>query len=109
MSKNYQPSTETKSGSNSGVPALLANDVTSTAAAMVERVLTELTGHIYSPRIRLLTIDQVSEATNIGKSTIYKLMDEGRFPKPQRELGKNLWRESALIAWADHNDPNGDH
>ena len=87
------------------VSPALSTEVASTAAAPV---LTQLVGHIYSPRIKLLDIDQVCEATGQGKTTIYELIKDGRFPKPQQNLGKNMWRESALIKWADANDPNLD-
>lgn len=86
----------------------LSRDVAMAAAAVVERVLSQLAGRIYSPRIKLLDIEQVCEATGQGRSTIYELIKQEKFPKPQRNLGKNMWRESALIAWADANDPNRD-
>jgi len=90
------------------VAEALGGDLALAAAGVVERVLSQLIGRVYSPRIKLLDIDQVSEATGQGRSTIYELIKQGRFPKPQRNLGKNMWRESALIAWADANDPNRD-
>lgn len=76
------------------------------AADVTAQVLTTLFGRIFSPRIKLLDIKQVSEATGLGRSTILEMVKQGTFPKPQRNLGKNMWRESALIAWADRNDPN---
>ena len=92
-----------------GLPPPLADAVAVAAATVVERVLGNLLGRTYSPRIKLLDIEQVCEATGQGKSTIYRLIEEGKFPKPQRNLGRNMWRESALIAWADANDPNQNH
>jgi predicted DNA-binding transcriptional regulator AlpA len=44
--------------------------------------------------------------TGLGKSTIYQLIQEKKFPKPLNDLGRNFWRESTLIAWADSRDPN---
>jgi prophage regulatory protein len=88
------------------VPTPLGEEFKRHLAEVLSRVVTELLGRNYSPRIRLLDISNVSEAMGLGKSTIYTMVDEGRFPKPQRNLGKNLWRESTLIAWCDANDPN---
>lgn len=65
-----------------------------------------IAGRVYSPRIKLLDIEQVCEATRLGKTTVYGMMEKGLFPKPQKNLGKNLWRESAIISWLDANDPN---
>ena len=48
----------------------------------------------------------VQEITGLSRSTIYALIDRQVFPKPQRNLGRNMWRESTLIAWMDANDPN---
>ncbi len=88
------------------VAAPLSNEVALAAAALVERVLSQLAGRIFSPRIKFLDIKQVCEATGLGRSTIYALIQQHKFPKPQRNLGRNMWRESGLIAWADANDPN---
>lgn len=71
-----------------------------------ERLMCALQRRTFSPRIKLLDIGQVCEATGLGERTIYRLIEEGRFPKPQKNMGRNLWRESCLIAWADANDPN---
>lgn len=75
-------------------------------AAMADALAGALAGRVYSPRLKLLSIEQVCEATGLGKSTIYQMVEAGTFPKPQMNLGKNRWRESALIAWMDANDPN---
>lgn len=72
----------------------------------VERLAQLLAGRVFSPRITLLSIKQVCEVTRLGRSTIYDMVRVGTFPEPQRALGKNLWRESTLIAWCERNDPN---
>lgn len=76
------------------------------AAELLEQLARLITRRVYSPRIKLLGIDQVCEATGLAQRTIYSLMADGKFPKPQQNLGKNMWRESAIIAWMDANDPN---
>jgi predicted DNA-binding transcriptional regulator AlpA len=84
----------------------LSEEIAAAAAGILERVLSQLLGRAYSPRIKLLNLRQVCQATGLGKTTIYALLDSGGFPKPQANLGKNMWRESTLISWADSNDPN---
>lgn len=50
--------------------------------------------------MKLLRIKQVIDMTTLSRSTIYRLIDKGEFPK-----GKNLssrtvvWSESELILW----------
>lgn len=89
-----------------GLPDRLAAERNRAAAALVEKLLGELVGRVYSPRIKLLDIRQVCEATGLGRSTILRMVEQGTFPKPQLNLGKQMWRESRLIAWADAHDPN---
>jgi excisionase family DNA binding protein len=84
----------------------LAAELRRATADALDAVAARLAGRVYSPRIKLLTIAQVCEATTLGESTVYRMVEDGKFPKPQRGVGKNLWRESAIIAWCDRNDPN---
>ncbi len=50
--------------------------------------------------MKLLRIKQVVEMTTLSRSTIYRLIDKGEFPK-----GKNLssrtvvWNESDIAGW----------
>jgi predicted DNA-binding transcriptional regulator AlpA len=76
-------------------------------AELLEQLARIISARVYSPRIRLLNVDQVSEATGYSKRTIAAKVAAGTFPKPQKDSdGKNMWREAALIAWAERNDPN---
>lgn len=51
-------------------------------------------------RERLLRIADVEAATGCKKSTIYKLMREGRFPARVRITARYaVWPESAVMAW----------
>jgi prophage regulatory protein len=88
----------------SAVPGELAAEVSQAAAALVERLLAQLCGHIYSPRIRLLDIDQLGDTTGLAPSTIYQLVAEGHFPKPIKIGRQNKWRESTLITWLDRRE-----
>lgn len=48
----------------------------------------------------LLRIKKVSKITGVGRSTIYKWMDEGRFPRPLKIGGRAIaWRQSDLNDW----------
>lgn len=42
----------------------------------------------------------VTEITSLSRSTIYRLMDEGRFPRPVKLTGKSVaWPESRIAEW----------
>lgn len=42
----------------------------------------------------------VEELTGLGRTTIYKLMSAGQFPRPVRLTGRAVaWPESAVVAW----------
>lgn len=84
----------------------LADELKSATTQIVEHLANKLAGRTFSPRIKLLTIDDVVEATRLGASTIDEMVRAGKFPKPQSNVGKRLWREATLIAWCDANDPN---
>lgn len=49
---------------------------------------------------RMLHIDEVVELTGLSRSTIYKKMAKGEFPKPLK-LGERAvrWRQSEVEAW----------
>lgn len=52
------------------------------------------------PRDRLVRLPEVEGMTGCKKSTIYKMIAEGRFPKPVR-LGTRTvaWPETAVLQW----------
>jgi len=45
---------------------------------------------------RLIRLPEVIRLTGIPKSTIYKLISDGRFPKPQRLGRLALWKSSEV-------------
>ena len=52
------------------------------------------------PRDRLLRLPAVETATGCKKSTIYKLMKEGKFPRCVYVTGRIVaWSESAVLTW----------
>lgn len=93
-----------RAGEAIGAP--VSEDVRRAAADALAGVADIIAGRVFSPRIRLLDIHDVCEALKLGERTVRTMMEEGRFPKPQEGIGKHLWRESAIIAWMDRNDPN---
>lgn len=53
-----------------------------------------------APRDRLLRLPDVEAATGCKKSTIYKLMKEGKFPACVRITERmSACRESAVLSW----------
>jgi prophage regulatory protein len=50
----------------------------------------------------LLKLDAVKMATGLGRSTIYRMMDAGTFPRPL-QLGPNSvrWRTSHVVEWTN--------
>ena len=49
---------------------------------------------------RILRIGKVSEMTGVRKSTIYKNVADGSFPKPIRLGARSVgWRLSDIVAW----------
>ncbi len=50
--------------------------------------------------VRLIRIKEVQHRTGLGRSTIYRWMAEGRFPKPVKLGGHSVaWREDILQTW----------
>jgi prophage regulatory protein len=62
-----------------------------------------------SPSEKLLRISDLCKWLNVSKSTIYKWVREGRFPKPIL-LGDNAsrWRESLVVEWLDSRPTSND-
>lgn len=52
------------------------------------------------PRDRLLRLPDVEAATGCKKSTIYKLMKEGKFPRCVYVTSRCVaWPETAVLSW----------
>jgi len=50
---------------------------------------------------RILRIKTVLERTGLSRSTMYRRMEEGTFPKNVQISARCVgWRESAIIAWS---------
>lgn len=49
---------------------------------------------------RLLRLPDVEKKTSLGKSTIYRLLNKGEFPKPIKPTATvTAWKESEVDAW----------
>jgi prophage regulatory protein len=60
------------------------------------------------PRDRLLRLPEVEAVTGCRKSTVYKLMKEGRFPKSVRITDRmSAWPESAVLQWVQERIQQG--
>ena len=52
--------------------------------------------------MKLIRLNQVMECTGLARSTVYKFIAEGDFPKPVK-LGVRVaaWVEAEVIAWIE--------
>ena len=56
--------------------------------------------NILTINVRLLRISTVCEITSLSRATIYRLVAEGRFPKPTRlSTNRIAWRERSVADW----------
>lgn len=57
---------------------------------------------------RYLRRTEVEKVTGLSRSTIYRRIEQGTFPRPF-DLGGNAvrWRETDLIAWRSGHRPTG--
>lgn len=57
-------------------------------------------GHLSETRERLMRLPEVKRRVGLGRSTIYRLMDLGAFPKA-RKLGLRAiaWSEAEIDEW----------
>lgn len=64
---------------------------------------------LQSDCVALLRRHQVEGLTGLSRSTIYRLANQGEFPRPVR-LGQRsvAWRESEVRAWIDARQPAND-
>lgn len=61
-----------------------------------------------TPRDRLLRLPDVEALTGCKKSTIYKLMKEGRFPSSVRITDRaSAWSEAAVLQWVQQRIEQG--
>lgn len=50
--------------------------------------------------LRIIRLKDVIDSTGIARSTIYKLIGEGEFPKPVPLVGRSVgWVESEVHEW----------
>ena len=51
---------------------------------------------------RLLGLRQVENETSLSRSTIYRLIQRGAFPRPWSIAGRSLWTVTDLNDWFAH-------
>lgn len=51
--------------------------------------------------LRLLRLPQVLELIPIGRSSLYRLINEKAFPPPRKIGGMSLWSRQDIRAWID--------
>ena len=50
--------------------------------------------------IKLMTLSEVAKMTRLSKSTIYRLLEEDKFPPPKRlSTARVLWSEPEVEKW----------
>ena len=51
---------------------------------------------------RLIDADQIADLMHMDKRQIYRLVHEGKFPKPTVEVGRyKRWRAADYAAWVE--------
>lgn len=51
---------------------------------------------------RLIKLDEVCRRAGLGKSMIYEMIKEGRFPRPYKiSPFASRWSEREVVAWID--------
>lgn len=57
---------------------------------------------------RLLKLPAVIEATGLGRSSVYRLVAEGHFPKPLKLSARSVaWREDEIQKWIESRPVSG--
>ena len=60
-----------------------------------------------SLREMLLRVDMVCAITGLSTPTVYRLMSQGRFPRPVKLTGyARAWRLSDIMTWIDTREPD---
>ena len=55
----------------------------------------------------MLNVDQLSDTFKKNKSTIYRWVKAGKFPKPIKIQNSTMWRESEIKAFLDNGGKMG--
>lgn len=59
------------------------------------------------PLRRILRLPEVLERTGLGRTSVYKLMGSGEFPRPRKLTSSaNGWLESEIQDWIDSRPVN---
>lgn len=58
-----------------------------------------------APATELLPIKRVLGRVGISESNVYRGMRAGKFPRPYKVAGRNLWRSDDIQNWIEKNAP----
>ena len=72
----------------------------STVPNLVTLIPTHLSPMSDGDEMTLLNIGEVADRLNLSRSTIYRMMNEGTFPRPKRLGAKTVrWSQKDLVNW----------
>ena len=57
----------------------------------------------------LLTIEAVAARLGVSSRTIHRWTKAGKFPNPERVLGRNVWTTTSLNKWEESRLIGGDN
>lgn len=84
----------------------LGEEIRAALVQGLEGIAAKLATSVYSPRIKLLSVEAVEEITGMSGRTIDRMIADGKFPRPMKDMGKRTWRESTILAWMEAHDPD---
>jgi predicted DNA-binding transcriptional regulator AlpA len=75
-------------------------------AESLDDVVGDLAGRVALPVPRLaLRLEEVAAALGVGLRTVVRLRSAGRFPKPDKKIGKcPVWAPATIAAWLKEGD-----
>lgn len=58
-----------------------------------------------APVERIFTIQEVAKITSLSRTTLYRMVDAGTFPRPSQLSPNRIgWRASAIARWQTERD-----
>lgn len=49
--------------------------------------------------LRLLDVAQIRELVPVSRTTLWRWIEQGKFPRPLKIGGTNLWRNAEVRSW----------
>jgi prophage regulatory protein len=57
-------------------------------------------------KLKMLTMDQLSELLGLNRATIYRMIGSGRMPRPVKFGKSTRFREKTILEWLDNGCPS---